>query len=267
MTSETDRAATTPRQSLNWRTLWLLTGAGVLGVVAIIPASLTEQANLLKDFPIPLWVILPIQLVQNAVLIGVAVGLGLWLGRKIGLGAPLIEAWMEGKEIGSRLKGILLPSLILGSAAAILVIALEEVFFARRLPKPSIEVPQAPLWQHLLTGVYGGITEELLMRLGLFTIVAWLLVKVSRKRDGQPSLRILWLANVIVAILFGLGHLPATMLLFPLTPLVIARAIILNGLAGLAFGYLYWTRGLESAMLAHFSGDMILIVSTRLFGT
>jgi len=83
MTSETDRAATTPRQSLNWRTLWLLTGAGVLGVVAIIPASLTEQANLLKDFPIPLWVILPIQLVQNAVLIGVAVGLGLWLGRKI----------------------------------------------------------------------------------------------------------------------------------------------------------------------------------------
>ena len=90
---------------------------------------------------------------------------------------------------------------------------------------------------------------------------------MSRKRDGQPSLKILWLANVIVAILFGLGHLPATMLLFPLTPLVIARAIILNGLAGLAFGYLYWTRGLESAMLAHFSGDMILIVSTRLFGT
>src|SRR5438445_8877028 len=105
MTSETDRAATTPRQSLNWRTLWLLTGAGVLGVVAIIPASLTEQANLIKDLPIqiPLWVILPIQLVQNAILIGVAVGLGLWLGKKIGLGAPLIDAWMDGKEISSRL--------------------------------------------------------------------------------------------------------------------------------------------------------------------
>ena len=48
--------------------------------------------------------------------------------------------------------------------------------------------------------------------------------------------------------------------------LMIARAIILNGLAGLAFGYLYWTRGLESAMLAHFSEDMILIVSSRFFG-
>ena len=144
--NDTNPVETNVRQSLNWRTFWLLTAAGVLGVVAIIPASLTEQANLIKDLPIqiPLWVILPIQLVQNAVLIGVAVGLGLWLGRKIGLGAPLIEAWMEGKEIGSRLKGILLPSLILGSAAAILVIALEEVFFARRLPKPSIEVPQTP---------------------------------------------------------------------------------------------------------------------------
>jgi membrane protease YdiL (CAAX protease family) len=34
----------------------------------------------------------------------------------------------------------------------------------------------------------------------------------------------------------------------------------LNGLAGLAFGYLYWTRGLESAMLAHFTADLVLHV-------
>src|SRR2546430_6110769 len=112
---------TSPGQNLNWRTFWLLTAAGVLGVVAIIPASLTEQADLIKDLPIQisLWVILPIQLLQNAVLIGVAVGLGLWLGKKIGLGAPIIDTWMDSKEIGLRLKAILLPSLVLGSAAAI----------------------------------------------------------------------------------------------------------------------------------------------------
>jgi membrane protease YdiL (CAAX protease family) len=35
---------------------------------------------------------------------------------------------------------------------------------------------------------------------------------------------------------------------------------VLNGLLGLAFGYLYWTRGLESAMLSHFSADLLLHV-------
>jgi membrane protease YdiL (CAAX protease family) len=34
----------------------------------------------------------------------------------------------------------------------------------------------------------------------------------------------------------------------------------LNGLAGVAFGWLYWKRGLESAIVAHFSADIILHV-------
>jgi hypothetical protein len=32
----------------------------------------------------------------------------------------------------------------------------------------------------------------------------------------------------------------------------------LNSLGGLAFGWLFWTFGLESAMLAHFFADVIL---------
>ncbi|MCK7526806.1 MAG: hypothetical protein MZV64_59015 [Ignavibacteriales bacterium] len=49
-------------------------------------------------------------------------------------------------------------------------------------------------------------------------------------------------------------------LLIPLTPLVITRAIVLNGLAGIGFGWLYWKRGLEFAMIAHFSADIVLHV-------
>ncbi len=57
---------------------------------------------------------------------------------------------------------------------------------------------------------------------------------------------------------FGLGHLPATSVILPLTPLVVVRAVILNGLAGIAFGYLFFTTGLESAMISHFTADLIL---------
>jgi membrane protease YdiL (CAAX protease family) len=45
-----------------------------------------------------------------------------------------------------------------------------------------------------------------------------------------------------------------------LTPALIARALILNGIPGIAFGWLYWRRGLEAAMVAHFSADLVLHV-------
>jgi membrane protease YdiL (CAAX protease family) len=49
-------------------------------------------------------------------------------------------------------------------------------------------------------------------------------------------------------------------MVIPLTPLVITRTIILNALVGVVCGWLYWKRGLESAMLAHFSADLVLHV-------
>ena len=36
--------------------------------------------------------------------------------------------------------------------------------------------------------------------------------------------------------------------------------VVLNSLAGIAFGWLYWRRGLEAAMIAHFAADLVLHV-------
>ena len=74
----------------------------------------------------------------------------------------------------------------------------------------------------------------------------------------SPS--VFWTANIIAALLFGLGHLPSASLVMPITPLVVVAALTLNGIAGLAFGFLYWRRGLEAAMLAHFTGDFVVYV-------
>jgi len=43
-----------------------------------------------------------------------------------------------------------------------------------------------------------------------------------------------------------------------MNPLIITRGLVLNGIAGLVFGWLYWKYGLESAMLAHFFTDIIV---------
>ena len=56
------------------------------------------------------------------------------------------------------------------------------------------------------------------------------------------------------------GHLPAADRLWGLEPVVVLRTLLLNGMAGVAFGWLYWKRGIEMAMLAHFSADIVLHV-------
>jgi len=45
-----------------------------------------------------------------------------------------------------------------------------------------------------------------------------------------------------------------------LTPILLTRSIVLNGIAGIIFGWLYWQYGLAAAMLSHFSADIILHV-------
>ncbi len=64
---------------------------------------------------------------------------------------------------------------------------------------------------------------------------------------------------------FGLGHLPATAALLPLTPRVVARAVVLNGVAAGPFGWLFRRDGIEAAMVAHFAAHILLHVIVPLF--
>ncbi|MGC1374678.1 MAG: CPBP family intramembrane glutamic endopeptidase [Anaerolineales bacterium] len=254
----------------NWKIFFILLAASVFGVIAILPYSLALEADVLAKatLPMPLPLLLSIQVLENTVLFAVAILIGLFLANRIGLGLPILEAKLAGESVAARIKAILLPSISLGVAGSILIIALDKFVFAPGLQAQlgsaanalNLQTAQPAAWKGLLASFYGGINEELLLRLCVFTLLAWLGKFVSHTPEGRPTLVVLWIANILAAILFGLGHLPATATLIALTPLVIVRAIVLNGLAGIVFGYLYWTRGLESAMLSHFSADLVLHV-------
>ena len=96
------------------------------------------------------------------------------------------------------------------------------------------------------------------MRLGLMTLLVWIGARLTRASVPGPA--VVWTAIVITALLFGVGHIPTTATVLSLTPLVIARALLLNGIGGIVFGWLYWKRGLVAAMLAHFNADIVLHV-------
>lgn len=259
------------RKVFNWKVALILWLASLVGVLAIIPYSLTLQAPALAKLnqPLPpMPVLLLSALVQNGLLLAVAVVAGLFFAYRIGLGAPILEAKLAGEPVGARVRALIVPSITLGVVAALIILALEIFVFMPAL-KVELGAPaQSPLtpgvapppWQGFLASFYGGIDEEILLRLFVMSLLAFLGKFVSHTADGRPTLAVLWTANILAAILFGLGHLPTTAAVLPITPLVVVRAIVLNGLVGVVCGYLYFTRGLESAMLSHFSADLVLHV-------
>lgn len=229
--------------------------AGVFGVVLLVPYQLALFESLGLDAPAPLPLLLLAGLLQSTILVAIAVAAGLWFARRVGLGAAILEAALRGEPVGRRLRAMLPLPVILGIAVAAALLLVEALVFQPRLPPQLTGASsQPPAWTGLLASFYGGVTEELLTRLFLVSLVAWLLSRILR----GPA--VFWIAILSSALLFGLGHLPATAALVPLTPLIVARAIALNGLAGIVFGWLYWRSGLEAAMVAHFSADAVLHV-------
>ena len=138
---------------------------------------------------------------------------------------------------------------LVGGAAMILFDLLifgrySEVIMDSYKVKPTID--------YLIASVlYGGVIEEVMLRLFMLSLVVFVLWKLLGKGAEKPSVLILVLANLIAALLFAAGHLPATAILMGITPTTLIRCFLLNGGLGFLFGWLYYKHGLRYSMLAH----------------
>ncbi len=245
------------KNNTNWKLFRTLLGLGIFGVLAVFPLIITQQRETLSQLPLPLPMVLTISLFQSGLLLAMAIFLGLMLGKKVGLGAPIFENWLDHQPIREKIKSIGIISTKLGAIAGLLILILDFVFSQFMEP---ITAASTPLWQGFLGSFYGGIVEEILLRLFLVTLIAWIIQKFSKNKNQKPSPKSMWVAIVISATIFGLGHLPATALLTTITPIVIMRALVLNGIGGVIFGWLFWKKGIASAMIAHFTTDIVLLV-------
>jgi len=259
----TEPAAT---KTYRWKLFWVLYGAGLLTAVALLP-YLQEQFKQVAAHmkgPVPsldILQMLPIVL-QNVVLLAIATGVGLLLAGKIGLGAPILSAWLYGESANLKTGSIVLRSVVAGLISALVVVGLFVWYFLPRIPQLLAgNEYQYPVWKRFLACFYGGIAEETLCRLFLMTLLAWLLGRFWKASAGSPAAGAFWSANILAAVMFGVGHLPSAVALgIPMNAVVVTDVVVLNGLLGVTFGWLYWKYGIESAMIAHFSSDMVLHV-------
>ena len=203
------------------------------------PADMRQQ---LLDQGITEWILGFVTAVQSAGY-GIVLGaLGILLGKKVGL-------WKEERAVTKRPLLIAAASAVLGGLVMILP---DLLFFGRYSPVILDSYAAKPTIPYLLAAVtYGAVIEEVMLRLFAMSLAAYLLHKLFGKKQERPAASIFIAANVVTAILFAAGHLPATFTLLGRAPLIILRCFLLNGGLGLLFGWLYRKYGLRYAMLAH----------------
>lgn len=225
--------------------LWTAGMVGSVSITTMVLPQLLAQAE--APLPAPLWVISLASLAQSGLLLALAAWAGIRLAPSVGLRAPAFEALVTGRPIGPALSSQLLPGLIGGVLGGVSLVAA-----FRYAPIDVVQLQNRFTIPILARVLYGGITEELLLRWGLMTALTWSAWRFLQQRRDPVRAGLVWLAIAVSSLIFAAGHLPAaSILLGDLNAAVVAFVIGVNTAFGLLFGYLFWRHGLESAMLAH----------------
>ena len=229
-----------------WKTLAFFATAGLVGGFLIglylmdsYPANIQQQILDQGLNNILLGVVTAVQSVIYGVVCGV---FGIILSKKIGL-------WKDETAIEAHPLFITLVIAVIGGLGIILP---DLLFFGRYVPAIMDSYAVKPTPAYILGAViYGGVIEEVMLRLFVMSLIAFLIHKLCGKKNEHPGTAILVAANVIAALLFAAGHLPTTAILFGLSPMILFRCFLLNGGFGLLFGWLYRKYGLRYSMIAH----------------
>jgi membrane protease YdiL (CAAX protease family) len=248
--------------------LWLAGMSGVLSILLIdlpaLIASLPVAAG--SEIPLPLPLVKLLGIIQPTILLSIAIFTGLQLAPAVGLSAPASEALARGDSFASALKPQILPGLIFGLVTGIVLLA-SWILFRPSLPQMFVTRAEKfnTLIPFLTRLLYGGITEELLLRWGVLTLLVWIFWRVFQQGRGKPRAINFVAAIVISSVIFGIGHLPIVRALeLDFTLPIVAFIVSANSMFGLIAGYLYWRKGLESAIIAHMTAHVVLVTAIKL---
>lgn len=137
---------------------------------------------------------------------------------------------------------------------------LDYWIFGSHIPEAAEACRNVTLSSVMASMLYGGVIEEVMLRLFVMSLLSFILWKIFYRAVPKEKIpvKIFAVANVIAALLFAAGHLPATFLTFQtVDALVIIRCFLYNGGLGLVFGWLYRKYGIQYAMIGHMGTHII----------
>jgi hypothetical protein len=230
---------------------------GLVGVASLVPTAIATVRSLweLPGAPqIPVELAIAVALFQSALMTAAFVALGVWAAPRVGLRSHVAERARSERPDLPGFGGEVPLAVLLGAAVGLLMLGVDALtlpYLDAEWRAAAQEQMPRTLGFTLMGMLYGGITEELWMRWGLVSLLAWLGWRFGQGGRGRPGAAVMWTAILLAAVLVGVGHLPAASAIAPLSALTVARVIVLNAIGGIVFGWLYWRRSLEAAMVAH----------------
>ncbi|MCM1049892.1 MAG: CPBP family intramembrane metalloprotease [Clostridiales bacterium] len=218
--------------------------AGISSILYQIDTILTEEAlaENIAQFGSTgaLIVVYTVQIVCYAVVFGF---IGYILADKTGLWKPI-------KFEKKKLSVALIVSAISG-----IIFSLDYWTFGRAIDGIQEGTEAGMTLNGIITKVlYGGVIEEVMSRLFLMTLIAFIIWKIFYRRCSKEDIPtgVFIAANILVALAFAAGHLPGTIMTFGgLTPLILFRCFLYNGGMGLVFGWFYRKYGIIYSMVSH----------------
>jgi len=281
-----------------WREFWILFGAGliadaVLVVISHLPTTPIAMLLLVKGYPRGS-IFLGVATAETVIELALAVGLGLLAARSFGLGSPILEKWLRGERIGSHLRTVFLPSLLVGVMLGLWAIVpnlpmlhpnrkpvdreAEKILnsptkakiaeFAKRTSGPPMNGSELALYY-----VCGAVSGELFARLFLLSGIIWILAKITHNGSVAVSPSLFWTAIFLLIAVEAIHHLAWQAIFQSLMfsalgtaklPrdsfwLIAVRALLGIIPASIGPGWLYVRRGLESAVV----GSLIASVAAH----
>lgn len=236
----------------------ILFGLGLLGILSMLTMDIPlppEAEAVLKGRFTPQQIKL-LTLINPTILLVIAVIIGTLLYQKVNLSAPLVESFVGVKMGELTLYGILKYGIIGGLLSGVLL-SLTAYIFTPILPEEFVALGESIKPSLAARFLYGGITEEILMRFGLMTTVVWLVSKIFK---GTPP-KVYWIGIIVCSLVFALGHFPiAFQAVENPSTLLLLYILTGNSIGGFIFAVLYWKKGLESAFIAHISTHVVMLV-------
>ena len=198
------------------------------------------------------WQISLLLLINPMILLAIATTIWTLFYNTVDFKLPILEKILGKNTEKIDYKNIVLSSVFSGILAGVLIVSF-GFLMKNYLPEALFTSNEMSIFARFL---YGGIFEEILIRFGLMTLLVWIFYKIFKKKN-------IWIygsAIIISSIIFGIGHLPVMKLLvWELSMIIIFYTIFGNFIPGLIFGYLYYKKWLEAAMIAHIVTHITLI--------
>ena len=242
---------------MNWRLFLVLWLAGALAALPLIPVTVVLGDAGLTAHQVG-WREAAVSVLLFAMVIPpLAIYVGLRMGARLGLAAPLVEAWLAGRRIAGATRRLGTAAAAgggLGLAGVLVTLALAG---GAALPAALME-EIVPWWVGLAQALSAAVDEELIFRFGLMSLITWFAGRVIRSGDEGPSDFLMWVALGLSAAIFTAVHAAPAGEAAGVAALVAEPMQLVRLLAGGLFGWLFWKHGLEAAVTAHLAYDIVL---------